>query len=109
MRNSRIGTDEDWLISPVKDKIGNFFDSRKIKDTSMPQNADANGAYHIALKGQLMIEQLSKNEDTKSFKPDLSNKTWYEFIQHKNKKHSCINTEKNQDIKTRNLKETKVA
>ena len=109
MRNSRIGTDEDWLISPVKDKFGNFFDSRKIKDTSMPQNADANGAYHIALKGQLMFEQLSKNEDTKSFKPDLSNKTWYEFIQHKNKKHSCINTEKSQDIKTRNLKETKVA
>ncbi len=78
MRNNRIGKDEDWLISPVKDSEGNFFDSRKA-DTSMPQNADANGAYHIALKGLLMLEQL-RNSENENFKPDLSNKAWYEFL-----------------------------
>lgn len=79
MRNSKIGTDEDWLISPVKGSKGNFFDSRKA-DVSMPQNADANGAYHIALKGLLMLEQLREREDVETFKPNLSNEKWYEFL-----------------------------
>ena len=78
MRNSRIGTEEDWLISPVKDKNDNFFDSRKVEDNSMPKDADANGAYHIALKGSMMLQQLNRQ---KIFKPDMSNKAWYEFLQ----------------------------
>ena len=79
MRNSRVNTDEDWMISPVKDHRGHFFHSSKLKDHSMPQNADANGAYHIALKGLLMLQQLSKNSEN-NFKPDLSKKAWFEFI-----------------------------
>lgn len=76
LRNSQIGTGEDWLISPVKDGNGDFFDSR-CADASMPQDADANGAYHIALKGLLVLEQLNEKS------PDLSNRKWYEFVQAK--------------------------
>ncbi len=84
MRNSRINDDEDWLISPVKDKHGNFFNSRN-QNEKMPKNTDANGAYHIALKGLLMLKQLNEGEDHQNFKPDLSNKEWYQFVHKKNK------------------------
>ena len=76
IRNSRTGTDEDWLISPVKNNKDIFFDSRK-SDFSMPENADANGAYHIGLKGLLMIKQIRKGTN----RPDLSHKVWYDFVQ----------------------------
>ncbi len=77
MRNSKIGEEEDYLISPVKDDNKSFFDSRK-SDERLPQNTDDNGAYHIALKGLLFIKQMRK-----SGKADFSNKAWYEFIQDK--------------------------
>jgi len=77
MRNSRIKTDEDWIISPIKDKDGNFFDSRNADD-SMPKNADANGAYHIGLKGLMMLEQLRKDE---KIYLNNKNKDWFKFIQ----------------------------
>ncbi len=82
LRNSRINRDEDWIISPVKDEQGNFYDSRKT-DKNLPKNADANGAYHIALKGLLLLRQLKESSDIDKFEPDLSNKNWYEFIQSK--------------------------
>lgn len=82
LRNSRINSDEDWIISPVKDEQGNFYDSRKT-NKNLPKNADANGAYHIALKGLLLLRQLKELGDVDKFKPDLSNKKWYEFIQSK--------------------------
>jgi len=85
MRNSKIGTDEDHLISPVKDAEGNFFDSRKA-DEKMPQDADANGAYHIALKGLMLLGQLKGWNLEKRFKSDLKNKRWYEFVQRIKKK-----------------------
>ena len=87
MRNSRIGSDEDYLISPVKDKDGNFFDSReedKETNPKMPRDADANGAYHIALKGLQLLKQLEDTEEVEKFKPDMTNKSWYKFVQNKN-------------------------
>ena len=77
MVNIRIGTKEDWLISPVKDENGKFFDSRKVKDNSIPKNIDANGSYHIALKGYMLLQQLN-NEENINIK---SNKIWYKFLQ----------------------------
>ena len=74
MRNSRINADEDWLISPVKDGTGVFFDSRN--DAKIP-NADANGAYHIALKGLYLLEE-NKLKDC-----FISNNEWFEYIQHR--------------------------
>lgn len=85
MRNSRINSEEDWMISPVKDKSGQFFDSRH-GSKNLPENADANGAYHIALKGLMLLRQLNQTTNFKNdgkFKPDLTNKKWYEFILNK--------------------------
>ena len=80
IRNSYIGTDKDYILSPVVNpKTGQPFDSRKSQENE-PKNADANGAYHIALKGLKMIQDLntSGNINTK-----ITNKEWFEFIQNR--------------------------
>jgi CRISPR-associated protein Cpf1 len=80
MRNSITGTETDYLISPVANSEGYFFDSRTAPDT-LPQNADANGAYNIARKGLWAIEQIRTNEDPKKLKLAISNKEWLEYAQ----------------------------
>ncbi len=80
MRNSITGTDIDYLISPVADKNGVFFDSRLASD-NLPKNADANGAYNIARKGLWVIEQIKQTEDLKKLKLAISNKEWLQFVQ----------------------------
>ena len=80
MRNSVTGTDEDYMLSPVADAHGNFYDSRSCSD-SLPLNADANGAYNIAHKGLMIINQLEQTDDLKKVKFDLSNKSWLRFAQ----------------------------
>ena len=83
MRNSITGTDIDHLISPVADENGNFYDSRNA-DSTLPENADANGAYNIARKGLWAAMQIRSCTD-----PDLkvnlaiSNKEWLTFAQTK--------------------------
>lgn len=54
----------DYILSCVKDKNGNFFDSRIAKDNE-PKDADANGAYNIALKGLILINKIQANNDLK--------------------------------------------
>ncbi|MCM1321722.1 MAG: type V CRISPR-associated protein Cas12a/Cpf1 [Bacteroides sp.] len=89
MRNSNASTGEDYIISPVKNKDGTFFDSRKEKElggkAKLPIDADANGAYHIALKGLLLLQRFSDTEDANLKKADLkiSNADWFEFVQEK--------------------------
>ena len=80
MRNSITGTDVDYLISPVANEKGDFYDSRTA-DATLPQNADANGAYNIARKGMWVVEQLKKAEDLKKLKLAISNKEWLGFVQ----------------------------
>lgn len=84
MRNSITGTDIDYLISPVKNSNGVFYDSR-IADKTLPKDADANGAYHIALKGLQWMEQIQQfdGEDWKKLDLDKTNKAWLNFIQNK--------------------------
>lgn len=82
MRNSEIGTEVDYLISPVIDEYGRSYDSRTCGE-DLPQNADANGAYNIARKGLMMVDQIRKAEDLKNLKFDLSNKGWLNFAQQK--------------------------
>ncbi len=70
------GGDDDFILSPVADCEGMFFDSRRAPDW-LPQNADANGAYHIALKGLLTLKQINEGG-----KPGaISNKEWFRFRQ----------------------------
>ncbi len=90
MRNSNARTGEDYIISPVMADDGTFFDSReefkKGEDAKLPLDADANGAYHIALKGLSLINKinLSKDEELKKFDMKISNADWFKFAQEKN-------------------------
>jgi CRISPR-associated protein Cpf1 len=54
------GNDEDFILSPVRDKNGNHFDSRKEHRNNWPTSGDANGAYNIAKKGIIMTEHIKK-------------------------------------------------
>lgn len=90
LRNSRVGTDNeidntnDYILSCVKDGKGQFFDSRRAPQ-DMPQNADANGAFHIGLKGLWLLRKIHKwqgdwqNKKSPNFA--ISNEEWYRFIQ----------------------------
>ena len=82
LRNSKAGTDEDYILSPVADENGIFYDSRSCGE-QLPENADANGAYNIARKGLMMIEQIKNAEDLGNLKFDISNKAWLNFAQQK--------------------------
>ena len=77
MRNSNSDTGEDYISSPVEDIEGICFDSRRA-DPLLPKDADANGAYHIALKGLLALEKMRSGE-----KMSISNSDWLNYIQEK--------------------------
>lgn len=82
MRNSLTGTEEDYLISPVMNEQGTFYDSRCSGDL-LPKDADANGAYNIARKGLWVINQIKEAKDLKKLKLAISNKEWLKFAQKK--------------------------
>lgn len=87
--NSNAKTGEDYIISPVMAGDGTFFDSReeakKVKDAKLPLDADANGAYHIALKGLSLINKinLAGEDELKKFDMKISNEDWFRFAQEK--------------------------
>ncbi|MDD4968682.1 MAG: type V CRISPR-associated protein Cas12a/Cpf1 [Paludibacter sp.] len=91
MRNSINGTDIDYLISPVVNEKGHFYDSRTAT-TILPQNADANGAYNIARKGMWIVEQIKQAEDLKKLKLAISNKEWLDFAQSMKSEEKWKNT-----------------
>ena len=78
MRNSVAKSTEpqdDWIASPVKAADGSFFDSRaQQQNEALPHDADANGAYHIALKGLMGVRKNFASGWQK-------NETWFEFVQ----------------------------
>ncbi|HRP90010.1 MAG TPA: type V CRISPR-associated protein Cas12a/Cpf1 [Edaphocola sp.] len=82
MRNSITHSEVDYLISPVKNAQGTFYDSRKADDT-LPKDADANGAYHIAKKGLMWLNQIHDFEGEKweDLKFENTNKGWLNFVQ----------------------------
>lgn len=86
MRNSIPNTEIDYLISPVKSEDGTFFDSReelkKGENAKLPIDADANGAYHIALKGLYLLEN-DFNRNDKGEIQNISNADWFKFVQEK--------------------------
>lgn len=86
MRNSITGTEIDYLVSPVADEKGNFYDSRTC-DKSLPENADANGAFNIARKGLMLVQQIKAIDDLSKLKFDITNKSWLQFAQTKPYKH----------------------
>lgn len=80
MRNSIPNSEIDYLISPVKDANGLFFDSRNAID-KMPKDADANGAYNIARKGILLVNKIKSAESNKKIDFKQTNKEWLNFVQ----------------------------
>lgn len=84
MRNSVTGTDIDYLVSPVADANGQFFDSRNyanIENPPLPKDADANGAYNIARKGLMLVQKIKNADDMKKIDLKITNKEWLRFAQ----------------------------
>lgn len=82
MRNSETGTNVDYMQSPVADEEGNFYNSNTC-DSSLPKNADANGAYNIARKGLWIVQQIKTSDDLRNLKLAITNKEWLQFAQRK--------------------------
>ena len=82
MRNSKTNSEIDYLLSPVTDEQGHFFDSRKGFE-SLPDNADANGAYNIARKGLWVIRKIQETNDNEKPSLAITNKEWLQFAQTK--------------------------
>lgn len=80
MRYSNANTDDDFILSPVENKNGEFFDSRKA-DKALPSDADANGAYHIAKKGLWVLKQIKANDNLDKLNLMISNQEWLKFVQ----------------------------
>ena len=84
MRNSLTGKEEDNLISPVKNQHGKFFNTSE-KIEGLPIDADANGAYNIARKGFMLVEQMKNVEDEKlnKIKYNITEKEWLNYVQNR--------------------------
>ena len=82
IRNSAIGSDIDYMQSPIADENGTFYNSNTCEDY-LPKNADANGAYNIARKGLWMVKQIKESTDFKDLRLSISNKEWLSFAQSK--------------------------
>lgn len=80
MRNSKTNSNVDYLLSPVADEKGQFFDSRQGIAT-LPDNADANGAYNIARKGMWMIRRIQETAESEKTSLTITNKEWLLFAQ----------------------------
>ncbi len=64
LRNSNARTGEDYILSPVKNSYGLYYDSRtQSVKSNLPCDADANGAYNIARKGMMYVHQLMESEN----------------------------------------------
>jgi len=84
MRNSKTGTDEDYLISPVANEEGVFFDSRRYaqqEKAPMPKDADANGAYNIARKGLILLNKIKQSKSDSKVDLKQTNSDWLRFAQ----------------------------
>ena len=82
IRNSKAGSDIDYLLSPVADNTGRFFDSRE-QVAGLPDNADANGAYNIARKGLWLVRKIQGATENEKIKLTITNKEWLQFAQTK--------------------------
>lgn len=74
---------KDQILSPVKNKNGEFFDSEKSKD-NLPKDADANGAYNIALKGLILMNRIKNSKDNEKISNVIKNKEWLEYVINRN-------------------------
>lgn len=82
MRNSKPNSETDYLLSPVADENGIFYDSRTCGE-QLPKDADANGAYNIARKGLWALRQIQESKEGERPNLAIKNKDWLNFAQQK--------------------------
>jgi CRISPR-associated protein Cpf1 len=82
LRNSITNSEEDYIMSPVKNKRGFFYDSRKAGNI-LPQNADANGAYNIARKGLMLLNRIKEEEAGAKLDYAITNADWLSYVENK--------------------------
>lgn len=80
MRNSTGDGMHDYIISPVKNDKGRFYNSEDEK-LSLPKDADANGAFNIARKGLWVLEQIKQSADGTKINLAMTNEQWLEYAQ----------------------------
>lgn len=87
LKNDKDGTMNDVIISPIMNSKGYFYDSsNRISCEGLPDNGDANGAYHIALKGLMILQRNNELEDSSmELNQIIKNEEWFNFIQNRNK------------------------
>lgn len=71
---------KDFILSPIADANGEFYCSEGRSD-GLPQDGDANGAFNIARKGLMVLEQIDKSEKYTDWTTKISNKDWLSFVQ----------------------------
>lgn len=75
--------ENDYIVSPVRNEDGFFFDSRKCSpDSGLPCSSDANGAYNIARKAMWAvkaIKQAPNEHEMLRRKVYVSNKEWLRY------------------------------
>ena len=88
MSNSKSNdANTDYMISPVRDENGNFFDSRTLNDCrddiKLPKNIVANGAYNIARKALYAVEVIKSTDDNELDRVKIypNSKEWLEYVQ----------------------------
>lgn len=74
----------DKIISPVKNKYNEFYDSDNNKNNTLPKSADANGAYNIALKGLMIVNRIKESKDLK-YQKGIKKNDYLNFIIERNK------------------------
>ena len=80
LRNSHINSEVDYILSPVADAKGNFYDSRTC-GPNLPDNADANGAFNIARKGLMLARRIRSAKDDEKPTLTITNEEWLHFAQ----------------------------
>jgi hypothetical protein len=58
----------------------------------LPNDADANGAYHIALKGLMLLRRINEASSPKDLRFELKNSEWLKFAQEASQKRVEVNT-----------------
>ena len=73
----------DNIISPVKNKYGSFFNTAEANQYNfiLPDNADANGAFHIALKGKFLLEKLFNLDKVSEKDYEYLLVNWYDDLE----------------------------
>lgn len=74
---------EDYILSPVKNKLGQFFDSRKSDGINFPTDSDSNGGFNIALKTKIYLDRMINDDfsDDKGKIQNITKSEWLNYIQ----------------------------